>query len=61
MSCFCSRATVRLEQATQLLDEGLAVQPAFLDHRADTLVQPRLFSSRERFGREHDDRDLSKL
>jgi hypothetical protein len=27
----------------------------------DTLVQSRLLSSRERFGREHDDRNLTKL
>ena len=60
-SCLRGQTTVRLEQATQFLNDGLAVQPAFLNHRADTLVEPRLLSSRERFGREHDDRDLMKL
>jgi hypothetical protein len=42
----------------QFLNEGLAVQPALLDHRADALLEYRLFSGCEGFGREHDDWDV---
>lgn len=47
-----------LEYAPQFPQERVAVPPLLLDHSAYTLVESRPLGSRQRFGRQHNDRGL---
>src|SRR2546429_10001420 len=58
LSLWC-RPRVGVEEATQFLEEGIALQSLLLDHRPHALVEGRALSARERGGSERNDGDLA--